>query len=610
MLWNRTKTASNPNLLYADGRVLVGVGERGNTVALDPETGEELEDLGFAKRSCSRLTGCPDAFFCRGMPEGVTRYDRATKEIVFNGAMRPSCNDGVIPANGMLYLGPWLCDCNLSLMGAMALSPAGDFSFDGEDSERLESFEPSDLARFNITPRDWPVHRANNAHNAATSARVGRELQSSWEFDPGRAITPTAPTAAGGLIFFAGDDGKVRAVRADTGEARWSFLTAGPIRVSPTLWHGRAYVGAGDGYVYCLEAATGRLLWRFRAAPVERRIMVYGRLCSNWPVNTGVIVEDGIAYVGAGLIDTDGTYVYALDAETGAVRWRNTASGHLNPEIRKGISAHGRLALAGGNLWMAGGNVVSPGLYNLGSGECVYKKTVNGPPQTNRGEDVCLLNDQFVLAGGRLMFSAFENVVDPGHFDLIRIAAPDEAAAELVAGKIAPAWDDETFVYVNGRQGRIRCCDIEEIDKYFELRTSGRGQNAQRPAARGADAKRVAPFDTINEKRWVDKTPGVLDTVSLALAPNAVVAVCQMAAAPRGSTDASNTGWAVVLLNPKTGKMLSQHPLPSRPLSGGLLVDRNGRIVVALDNGKIVCLGKPKGERRPDANQRELAMGE
>jgi len=620
LLWYHRKTTSNPNLLYADGRLLVGIGAKGSTLALDPLSGETIEDLEFGKRSCARLTGCPDAFFCRGQPEGVTRYDRKTKEIIFNGAMRPSCNDGVIPANGLLYIGPWLCDCNLSLMGAMALCSAGNFQFDHEatEAERLERGEGdlSKVARFEISSKDWPVYRGNNAHSASSAARVAKKPVKRWELESPNGITPTVPTAAGGLVFLGGDDGKVRAIAADTGKTRWSFLTAGPIRVPPTIWSGRAYVGSGDGYVYCLEAATGRLLWRFRAAPVERRIMVYGRLCSNWPVNTGVLVENGIAYVGAGLIDTDGTYVYALDAATGAIKWQNNSSGHLNEEIRKGISAHGHLAAAGGKLWMAGGNVVSPARYDLKTGDCLCTEPVTGPPRTNRGEEVAVLNDRYMLAGGRLMFSAFENVVDPGYFALIKTDSPGEST-ELIAGKIPPAWKDKMFVYVHGRHSRIRSCDVEEVEKVF-------GKRKEAEAA--------------IKKRWVANLPWVLDTVSLAVARNAIVAVCETAgvqraapnpvalerpvleravaerpaltaaapgrplrsrvmAAERGTPERGPSGWAVVMLDPKNGEVIWRADLPSRPLTGGLLVDRDGQIVVVLENGKVVCFGREKGFR-------------
>ena len=152
---------------------------------------------------------------------------------------------------------------------------------------------------------------------------------------------------------------------AQTGQLRWQFATAGPIKAPPTVWEGRAYVGSGDGYVYTLEAATGRLLWRFRAAPVERRIMVYGNLCSTWPVNTGVLVHDGVAYFAAGIVDHDGTYVYALDARTGRLQWQNNTCGHLSPELRKGVSAQGNLTIHGDQLLLAGGNQVSPAAFDL-----------------------------------------------------------------------------------------------------------------------------------------------------------------------------------------------------------------------------------------------------
>jgi outer membrane protein assembly factor BamB len=130
LLWHKRKTTSNPNMIYLEEKLLVGIGPEGSTMAIDPLKGEILEDLGFKKRSCARLTATPDSLFCRGWPEGLTRYDRTVKKVFFNGAIRPSCNDGVVPANGLIYLGPWTCDCNLSLMGQVAMRSAGDFVFE------------------------------------------------------------------------------------------------------------------------------------------------------------------------------------------------------------------------------------------------------------------------------------------------------------------------------------------------------------------------------------------------------------------------------------------------------------------------------------------------
>jgi outer membrane protein assembly factor BamB len=124
-----------------------------------------------------------------------------------------------------------------------------------------------------------------------------------WQYDPEMKFSsavplPTAPVTAGGLVFTAGPDGVVRALDAASGKLRW-----------------KAYTG-------------------------------------------GVLIEDGIAYVAAGIVDYDGTYVYALDVVTGRVKWRNETSGHLNAQARCGVSVQGHLLLNDGKLYLAGGNAV------------------------------------------------------------------------------------------------------------------------------------------------------------------------------------------------------------------------------------------------------------
>ncbi|HUG70324.1 MAG TPA: PQQ-binding-like beta-propeller repeat protein, partial [Pirellulaceae bacterium] len=105
LLWTKRKITNNPNAIFVDGQVVMGVGQRGAHVVIDPVSGDVKEQLDFFKRACTRLTACEDSFFCRG--EGTMRFDRTTKKVTIDGAVRPACNDGALPANGMLYLGPW-----------------------------------------------------------------------------------------------------------------------------------------------------------------------------------------------------------------------------------------------------------------------------------------------------------------------------------------------------------------------------------------------------------------------------------------------------------------------------------------------------------------------
>ena len=147
-LWSRKKFHNNPNMLYADGRLYIsGIERNGAVQVIDPQTGESVEDLHFFKGSCTRMTGSPEALYCRG--EGLGRYDFAQKLYTAERSARPGCNDGAIAANGLLYVGPWLCDCNLSILGQMVLAPAHDFEAHGQvlSDDRLEQGESRPLDR-------------------------------------------------------------------------------------------------------------------------------------------------------------------------------------------------------------------------------------------------------------------------------------------------------------------------------------------------------------------------------------------------------------------------------------------------------------------------------
>ena len=158
---------------------------------------------------------------------------------------------------------------------------------------------------------------------------------------------------------------------AADGKLRWKAYTGASIFFPPAVWEGRVFVGSADGHVYAFEAATGRLLWRFRVAPAERWIPVFGKLISTWPVAGGVGVENGDVDAAAGITHYDGTHVVALDAVTGKPRWQNATSGKLSDKTHSGISLQGDLYLADGQLCFAGGNVHPTARYDLQTGQCL-----------------------------------------------------------------------------------------------------------------------------------------------------------------------------------------------------------------------------------------------
>jgi outer membrane protein assembly factor BamB len=360
--------------LYALGEGRIN--EKPSSLKLDPVSGKVLATFPSRDR-CTRATGCADSIFTRGGAGGSTAvFDLTSTDPKMNTLtpMRPACTDGVVVAHGHLFWGPWMCACDQTQIGVISLAHAGAFDYQQRavDAERLQSVSEAPAAAFSITPADWPTYRKDNSCTALTQHEIPAAVSKRWEYQPPHKIIATAPTAAGGLIFVSGADGIVRALDAATGKPRWSAYTGGPVKIPPTAWSNRLYVGSGDGWIYCLEAASGKTLWRFRAAPQERIMPVYGSLSSTWPVGSGVLVDNGVAYAAAGIFNYDGTHVYALDAESGKIRWQNNTSGALPGDAKgegAGVSVQGHLLLHNKAIYMPAGNKPNIASYAIPDGK-------------------------------------------------------------------------------------------------------------------------------------------------------------------------------------------------------------------------------------------------
>ena len=98
LLWHKPRVTHNPNAIFVNDKLVIGVGERGSHLVIDPKTGVFEDNLKFFKRACTRLTASSDSFYARG--EGMTRFDPATGTVQIDGAVRPACNDGSSPPMG------------------------------------------------------------------------------------------------------------------------------------------------------------------------------------------------------------------------------------------------------------------------------------------------------------------------------------------------------------------------------------------------------------------------------------------------------------------------------------------------------------------------------
>ncbi|MEE2887732.1 MAG: PQQ-binding-like beta-propeller repeat protein, partial [Planctomycetota bacterium] len=199
---------------------------------------------------------------------------------------------------------------------------------------------------------DWPTYRGNQGRTAHTSKALPKTLRLRWNHDatppapawpaPARqsywqnlsSIEPRVvddravhPVLAGACVLFGSSrQDELVCLDAPTGKLRWRVVCDGPVRYAPAVVDSQVYFGSDDGFVRCVTLNEGKQVWRQRIGPEEPMIPGNGRLISPYPVRTGILVEDGVAYACAGLFPMQGVFATALDAKTGKRIWRRPLS--------------------------------------------------------------------------------------------------------------------------------------------------------------------------------------------------------------------------------------------------------------------------------------------
>ncbi len=654
LLWTRDLSADNLGDMAGDPIVAYGPDlylnrRSGGILQLDGLTGAEkgvvasvpsdpasvvpFPSTPMSISGCGPLTASINAVY---QSPGVYGYDfEAGAQRAAHFYKVPCRTMGVVVSNGLIINAASKCNCGCSrLRGTHLDAAAGSFQFDRAaapgGTDRLEQVLAPDEVAVQVSPdpSDWPTHRANNARNAATPVSVGTsagDVHLMWNYRPSVAYVtqpssgnyeytpeqePTPPAVAGRFTFFGGTDAFVRCVDNRSGTLAWSYRTGGRIRATPTVWNGRVYVGSEDGYAYCFEAHTGRLAWRFRAAPVDRRMSLYGYLASMWPVLTGVMVHNGNAYFAAGMQSEYGSHMYCVDAETGALVWQhNTGATWMNTFDRLGFTPCGYMAVASQRVIVAN-SVGSNVSFDLASGAMDPMPpwlqgdigVRNGYPAdcTNRGREVGVVGDM-VLTGGEHIFRDHSWRSGVGLWSMYTGLNKLNAAGVTQYPKIAfsrinlitPTWDDQDFFMCMSGARRLEKFSVADV--------------SQKVAAKiveiGPTPRLAINQDAMNEPGMDDRHPwwptdqwARKDIVlsGMALAANAVVATYAKTAV----TVPENAVWFLGVLDRSNGATRWEVQLPDvgpglkgEPLWHGIAIDRNGYIILAQRNGNVLCYG-------------------
>jgi outer membrane protein assembly factor BamB len=275
---------------------------------------------------------------------------------------------------------------------------------------------------------DWPVFGGDNARRFISSDTLTFPLSNAWLYQSDNVPVPAFKgmlatyasflaepmrmdyayypvVASNKVVFAAYADETVVCVDAASGATSWIYTTEGAVRDPVTLDNGKAYFGVDDGSVQCVDLATGALLWKRTLAPEARRIMANGRLGSQWPVRTGIVIDNGTAYAGCGIFTQMGSYLNAC----------NAASGALVYQKRSNYSLLGPILVEGSKVICPSGRA-SPSEWDKVTGTCLM------PDHTGRregGSSFAGMFDSMVVYGpmetGFLVFRVLNDGYDNGY---------------------------------------------------------------------------------------------------------------------------------------------------------------------------------------------------
>lgn len=319
------------DVMVIDGLVWSPYVQRMQFVARDLRTGEVRKQLspklsvGFTHHRCNRIKAVGDCLITSRA--GVEFIDTTSETMFEQNWLRGSCNNGVMPANGLLYVPPTWCSCWIrsKIAGMYALGPESRTIEPVQTAAArlvkgpaFDSVEPGKLA--DGAPHNWLMYRGDSRRSGASRTSVDAELRSIWQIELDGQVS--SPVISGDRVFVAcSDSHTIRALCRDDGHVLWSRTVGGRVDSPPTIHAGMAIFGSKDGSVYCLRASDGELVWSFLAAPYHRRIMANGQLESAWPVAGSVLAHDDSIYFAAGRSSylDGGIYLFRLDARDGRV---------------------------------------------------------------------------------------------------------------------------------------------------------------------------------------------------------------------------------------------------------------------------------------------------
>lgn len=263
-------------------------------------------------------------------------------------------------------------------------------------------------------PAKWDAYSGN------------KDLQSMRNFDPVFFVT-----VKGSSVFFGSSvDHGIHCLDLESGKEKWASFVTGAVRMPPTIDGDLCYFGSDDGFAYAANSKDGKIQWRHCPAEDKRLISSNGKLISLWPVRTGVLVQDGLAYFAASLVPWESSYMCSVHKGTGVPAY---VSKHPN------MTLQGSLLSSSKTLYAPQGRSV-PLLFDLKSGKAI--KSV-----ANAGGTFCLLTEDDKLVAMPSSQKSSGN--------MIQIADPSGGSAMLQFAGADRLLISKEIAYIH-QQGKLK----------------------------------------------------------------------------------------------------------------------------------------------------------
>ena len=329
-----------------------------------------------------------------------------------------------------------------------------------------------------LLAEDWPTYRRDNDRSGSTLEKIGGPLHLQWTYSPpalprrawseagGRTMEghiikdrvryddAFQPVVVGQRVYFGSTaDDQVHCLDLTSGKTLWSFFTGAPVRLAPTVYKKSIYFGSDDGFAYCLDAVSGKLIWKLRAGPADEWFLGRGQMVSRWPIRTGVLVDNDVAYFGAGIFPHEDVYLHAVDAKTGEVVWTRDDISE-NDAARDDLSPQGYLLASKTQIFVPSGRSM-PATFDRKDGILLHKKTYSWRSTAGGvvGGTRALLADGQIYSGGAhhlLAIAQDDGDVGFGWFEGRQMVVSGDEAA--IATGTAIARIDRMKYAVNSRR--------------------------------------------------------------------------------------------------------------------------------------------------------------